>query len=84
MIVLVPRLLFQQDCMACQLERVWKLNFMLLHTLSFPADFLHGLKVCLSDAVATSVTSIMLFSEMSLYPNIENCFRICYMVISGK
>lgn len=33
-IVLVPRLLFQQDCMACQLERDWKLNFMLLCSTS--------------------------------------------------
>lgn len=24
--VIVPRLLFLQDCMACNLERVWKLN----------------------------------------------------------
>lgn len=32
----------------------------------------------------TTLTSMMLFSEASLYPNTESCFSVCYMVICAK
>lgn len=53
-------------------------------TLTFTADFLHGLKICLGVVGTTVVTSMMLFSEASLYPNTESCFSACYMVICTK
>lgn len=64
-IFLVARLLFQQDCMAFQLERVWKLNLELPPSpllLTFCMDL-----ICLGEVGNTLVTSIMLFSEVSLY-----------------
>lgn len=53
-------------------------------TLSFTADFLHGVEIHLGEVGTTSVTSIMLFSELPLYPNIESCFSVCYMVIYSE
>lgn len=81
-IFLVARLLFQQDCMAFQLERVWKLNLELPPSpllLTVCMDL-----ICLGEVGTTLVTSIMLFSEVSLYPNIESCFGVCYMVTCSK
>lgn len=81
MISLVARLLFQQDCMALQLERVWKLNLK-LPPLTLTTYFLHGLKTCLSEVCIASTTLIMLVCEGSLYTKITGAaFVYAYMVI---
>lgn len=46
-------------------------------TLTFTADFLHGLKICLGEVGTTSVTSVVLLFEVSLYPNIGRAALMC-------
>lgn len=78
---LVAKLLFQQDCMALQLERVWKLNLK-LPPLTLTTDFLHGLKTCLGEVGTASTTLIMLVCEGSLYTKIRGAaFVYAYIAI---
>lgn len=52
-------------------------------TLAFTADLLHGLEMYLDEVGTTSVTSIMLFAEVSFHPNSCLCC-VCYISFIGK